>query len=323
MAPAQGFHLQGRFDDAEEFCEVVREWELTFRQLEPGPFEAQMLQAISGPAQLGYARFNRRLEQTGSAPLGVRTFIVPADAHQHMLWRGQILDSNKLAVFPQWSEMHLVSPGNFNVFAPSYSEVLLRNVAKICGLPDDLVERMDEFEVTACSPSEMHEVRRALQQLYQGLRNDPNLMVDRNFRFELDFEVPRRLMQALARTRVTPRSPRLHAQSRAVRRAKAYIQDHAAEAITLRDLCEETGIDERTLRYAFLERYGILPKDYLHAFRLNGARKALRTADPQATNVSDVACAWGFDHRDRFDHAYRALFAEPPTKALSKSPRTS
>mgnify|MGYP001816914525 len=49
-----------------------------------------------------------------------------------------------------------------------------------------------------------------------------------------------------------------------------------------------------TIQYAFRHRFGIPPKLYLMALRLNGVRSDLRRADPAATRITDLANRWGF-----------------------------
>ena len=51
---------------------------------------------------------------------------------------------------------------------------------------------------------------------------------------------------------------------------------------------------------------------YLHALRLNRARRELRLADPDVSRVSDVANRWNFWHMGQFAADYRRLFGELP-----------
>ena len=55
------------------------------------------------------------------------------------------------------------------------------------------------------------------------------------------------------------------------------------------------------LQYAFRERFGIPPKSYLLALRLNGVHRDLKNADPVSTKITDVAIRWGFWHMSQFE----------------------
>lgn len=93
------------------------------------------------------------------------------------------------------------------------------------------------------------------------------------------------------------------------------IEDHAGEPLSIRELCQATGVSWRTLDYAFREHFSITPKVYLKAMRLNNVRWALRDARA-STVISDVANRWGFWHMGQFAADYRKLFGELPSQTL-------
>jgi AraC family ethanolamine operon transcriptional activator len=101
-----------------------------------------------------------------------------------------------------------------------------------------------------------------------------------------------------------------------LKQALTYITDYAGEPPTILDICQAAGVSQRTLEYAFLERFGVTPKTYLQAYRLNGVRKTLRQADPEATKIVDVANRWGFWHMGQFARDYQKLSGELPSETL-------
>lgn len=129
-------------------------------------------------------------------------------------------------------------------------------------------------------------------------------------------ELPGRIMQAIARAQ--GRCPDAHSAKRlaAISRAEAYIDQHASESIGVRDICRAADVSERTLQYAFHERFGMGPKEFLNASRLQAARRELRGADPHETSVAEVANAWGFWHLGQFAADYRRRFDELPSETL-------
>lgn len=106
-----------------------------------------------------------------------------------------------------------------------------------------------------------------------------------------------------------------------MKRALKVIEEMCNEALAVKDLCRIAGASERLLRYAFLERFGISPKAYLLAVRLNGVRRELRSADPSTTKIVDVAGRWGFWHMGQFAADYRRLFGELPSETLGGPPQ--
>lgn len=70
------------------------------------------------------------------------------------------------------------------------------------------------------------------------------------------------------------------------------------------------------MRYAFRELFGVSPKRYLQAVRLNGVRRDLLAATPEA-KIADVANRWGFWHLGQFAADYRRQFDELPSETLA------
>jgi AraC family ethanolamine operon transcriptional activator len=135
---------------------------------------------------------------------------------------------------------------------------------------------------------------------------------------EISFGLSQQLISTLVFSRPEYHKPSYRKRDRALRRAKAYLREHAQKPVTVRDLCGVTEVSERTLRYAFLEQFGISPKSYLLAMRLNGVRRLLSHADSSSATIADVANHWGFWHMGQFAADYRKLFGELPSETLNR-----
>lgn len=107
---------------------------------------------------------------------------------------------------------------------------------------------------------------------------------------------------------------------RALQRAVAYLEVHAGEPVTLTQLCRAVGSSARPLELAFRECFDLTPKSYLQLRRLCKARGDLRSLDPAATTVTEIATRWGFFHLGRFAQDYRRLFGESPGKPCTADP---
>jgi AraC family ethanolamine operon transcriptional activator len=96
--------------------------------------------------------------------------------------------------------------------------------------------------------------------------------------------------------------------------ALAAINDQPEEILTVGDLCRIARASERTLRYAFTERFGLAPAHYMKARRLNGARHNLSRGHEISVKIADVANKWGFWHLGQFAKDYRSWFGELPSE---------
>ena len=54
-----------------------------------------------------------------------------------------------------------------------------------------------------------------------------------------------------------------------------YIDSNTNEKITISQLIENSDMSERTIQLAFLEQYGISPKEYINSLKLNDVRTKL------------------------------------------------
>jgi AraC-like DNA-binding protein len=102
----------------------------------------------------------------------------------------------------------------------------------------------------------------------------------------------------------------------ALRRAVAYIDAHAGDAITLDDVAERAGVGGRALQYAFAQHHGTSPMGYLRRVRLERAHRDLVAADPDLDTVGRIALRWGFAKPSRFAGLYRQAYGVNPRDTL-------
>jgi AraC-like DNA-binding protein len=103
----------------------------------------------------------------------------------------------------------------------------------------------------------------------------------------------------------------------ALRRAVAYIDEHAAEPVTTSDIAAAARITPRALQAGFRQHYGATPTGYLRRVRLERAHQDLQAADPaRGDTVTAVAARWGFGHAARFTDLYRERYGVLPSRTL-------
>jgi AraC-like DNA-binding protein len=101
-----------------------------------------------------------------------------------------------------------------------------------------------------------------------------------------------------------------------VKRARDFIDAHAAEPIRLSELARALGVGLRSLQIGFRRHVGCSPREYLMNCRLQLARSRL-LAGP-STKVSTVAFDCGFSDLAVFSAKYRQMFGELPSETLRK-----
>lgn len=118
--------------------------------------------------------------------------------------------------------------------------------------------------------------------------------------------------------RQSSRVQRSHAT--VLRRLRNLLEANPDRALYVPEICSAIGVPERTLRACCQEYLGMSPMHYLLLRRLHLAHRALSTADPGTTTVTEVATRFGFWHFGRFAGNYRSIFGKPPSETLLSAP---
>jgi len=310
------FLLKNSFNDFDEFAHAIQAWDLEFRQLDGGASSIDLLQAPCDKSLLTNTKLNRHFDQLGSAPPGNWTFALFSEQSSPFVWREQAISKNTIVVCKPGSEIDCVSMPGFEVFTISYPEEYLNEVIANLGLPElkNLVKDSDNFK---CSLAELSAIRRQLHQMIDLINRRPAQIGNTSFIKKLDAELSEQILLAVTQSLPT-KSISANLRNRAIKIIKEYLSEFPQEPVTVSQLCSITGASERTLQYAFLERYGVTPKTYLKTFRLNNVRRELWKSDPETTKVNDVASLWGFWHMGQFAADYRKLFGELPSETLKR-----
>ncbi|MGC0406152.1 AraC-like DNA-binding protein [Streptomyces sp. SAI-126] len=110
---------------------------------------------------------------------------------------------------------------------------------------------------------------------------------------------------------------RQDAHPTALRRALAFIDDHADRPLTVAQIAEAAHISVRALQYAFRRHLDSTPLAYVRRVRLAHAHDELAAADPEdGSTVTDIAARWGFYHPGRFATLYRDSYERAPSRTL-------
>jgi len=311
------FILNDRFTDFEEFAQATRAWDLDFIQLDRGNFETEITQVGVGDVLLAQASFNRFIDQKGSSPSGLWTFAILTSESSPIIWRGREVSKKSVMIYSPGSEIDAQSRPGFDVYTLSYPESLLDELAQMFEVRS-LRKLIECTDLITTEGSELSRCREQTKHILSATKEQPLKLNSKAMLDEMRFSLSQQLISTLVFSRPEYRKPSYRKRDRALRRAKAYLREHGEEPVTVRDLCRVTEVSERTLRYAFFEQFGVSPKSYLTAMRLNGVRRQLNHADPSLAKIADVANHWGFWHMGQFAADYRRLFGELPSETLNR-----
>jgi AraC family ethanolamine operon transcriptional activator len=310
--------IQRLYHDFDHLVSDMRKWDLDLLQIDRGLFQGEVLQFGIGDTHVAEGRFGRVLEQRGAPPAGLRTIGIPANQNVRFIWRGQQVVGNNLIVFPRGAELASVSSPEFHIYTCSFPEDLLASLSE--GLLLGELDRLrGSSEVISCRPDLMNQLQNQMRALCDSVRREEKSLCQRDIQHDLTFALPRQLLRTIAASTGVCVPASSQKRELAVAEAQAYLERHARDSISVKDLGKAAGVSQRTLEYAFDERFGLTPKAFLLAFRLNMVRKELRAADPSTTKIVEIANDYGFWHMGRFAAHYQRLFQELPSTTLRQS----
>lgn len=96
---------------------------------------------------------------------------------------------------------------------------------------------------------------------------------------------------------------------RHVKRAEAYVHEHAGEHLTTKMLAAHANVSVRALFDGFYAFRNVTPAEFIRNVRLDKARADLQEG---SLNVSHIAAKWGFNNLSNFAANYKKRFGDTP-----------
>ena len=100
-----------------------------------------------------------------------------------------------------------------------------------------------------------------------------------------------------------------------------YLEAHLHEPLSLHQLEEQSHYSRRTLQYAFRERLGCSPTQWIRAMRLDRARRCLQQPQPGDT-VTSIALTCGYRSLNLFTVDFQQRFHVKPSELLREAQPT-
>ena len=300
--------------DVDELTERMAGWDNDWRQLDTGQALNQ-IGVISGQtAVIQQVRLSHSVHQQGKTPDQLMTFGFP-DMPNVMMWNGQPVSCPAVFDFNGANGYDAVSGAGFRGVTLSLPKKTFLSVAERLSIPvSHLLSAEQPYDLTNDN-SALNEFRLYLYRLYACLRNTANQDGRHYTRFELDEELPVRLITALAGSRQDLNLQPLKVRQKGLRLAVEFIEEYGQENPSIPDICRATGLSWRSLDRAFRECFGVGPKRYMMNFRLTNVRRSL-TNQPSGAAIFEAANSWGFWHMGDFAREYRKMFSELPSETL-------
>ena len=319
-APSRTFLVSTlRAKDVDEFVESVRGYQIKFMQLDRGPFVAEALQTQLSGVLLSAAQYGRSLVHSGGPPSRKITFAI-GTTRLPALWQGREFGPNDLLICPPGVEIDLVTKAGYGVATASFPLELVKATIDSLGLVS--IAHGSTSSIVGLK-HQAHVIRDVFGAIFDEAVARPYTERAATWALSKQEDLLRLLLsctdEPASKVKLVSNSER----ARVLKAALATINDRPGEALALGDLCRIARASERTLNYAFMERFGLSPALYVKAWRLNGAHRDLSDEHEPSMKIADIANKWGFWHLGQFAKDYRRWFSELPSDTYRRKHSTN
>lgn len=269
------------------------------RKHKPGFFRVQRSSVSCNQTLFCQISIEGGIEFRGLLPTCSTCFAFPESLGSGVSLNGIEVESGNLIVLKPCAELHLISQRGFQcVMLQTQQEIS----SKLWGLGrNDSLSRPDVF---CQKPGPTANLYNLVCQSIHAANSDISGVVIRHLNEVIDSQPINIETLKTVKTRSV------------LNRSLTWIDSHINTTQSIKALCRDTGISERTLERYYKRTYNRTPKQYLIMVRLNQVYRYLKAADPYSSSVSTIASSAGFQHMGRFASQYVSLFGEAPKKTL-------
>ena len=308
--------IEANFQNFDNFNAFAVDWELDFKLLSRNNFMAYLHLYGNSTFQLGRTRLSGTIHQQGLVPRGFRTIVVPATADVNYNWLNKDVNSANLLIFPKSGILESVSHSGFDVFVLSVEEERLFELIDSYELLNaELMFRNDEKRLFL-SKEFLYEFWSAASDFLSVSKNNSGFETAKTQKTE-KYKAEQLIVKTLSYINTSNTLSNKNKERKrdvALKKSIAFIQSVSDRNISLKELCKVSSVSERTLEYAFLEKFQINPSQYIKAHKLHLVKKHLIMHKGSKPKISDVASLYGFHHLGQFSHDFKRQFGLNPSK---------
>ena len=301
-----------KFSGAEQLDLANEElgWNVEWRQLRPGDFEARLNYTCGGDFHYMSERFSRALHILAEPPEEAVGLVLPVIDYSQASVSGKPLQNHEIILFPPGSELDFVSMGNAGCESFFLPETLFESILESL-YPDTKLLQHGTAEIFQVNVAECMRLRRAIAMVQLSNHSTPE---ENSLIFA---RAIRAIVESLSRDKGGGPSG-LHSAALVARRARDYMEEHYSDSLCIEELTRYTGSSLRTLQRSFASYFDVNRTQYLKAMRFHKARLKLHSAEPEGESVTQIAMDCGLQHLGRFSVEYRQYFGESPRQTLGR-----
>lgn len=308
--------LEAHFDDFDQFKQFAVGWELDFTLLSKNNFKGYLNIYSNDTFQLGRTSLRGTIHQNGLVPKGFRSIVLPGNMGVNFNWLNKDVHSGQLLIFPRNGTLESVSFDNFDVYVISICEKKLYELIEAYGFSNAERVFVKNEKYLDLKTSFLKVFWKDVAMFLDYAQMNVNARSIESHQIEAKM-IDHMLYQILKYLETTEESRKVKNPRRrdmALNRAVEYIKNNKSRLLSVKELCEVSKVSERTLEYAFLEKYQTGPNSYIKAHHLHLVKRELVKLKGKKVRISDIAIKYGFHHMGQFSLDFKKQFGFSPSK---------
>ncbi len=301
--------------ESDQFAQFFTSWQGEIDQVSRGRIAGRLRIVRGNLTRVAGVECNQSLAVRGRNTSELISIYPVLDRQSSDSWLGCPLRPGQIVVGGQDHEFQLCTSKPASVWGLHLSREVLTEAARTLCNSEELALPGSVVIFSAPSEAVARFKRQLLRLLDMGLA-DPEFLKSPEGR-SIELECIRALVAALLSPSNPPEQFTRSIRSQLLSRAENFLRARLNEPIGMIDLCRAMDANDRTLRLAFRERYGVGPMTYFRILRLNAVRTRLRK-DPDCS-IAEAARTYGFVHLGNFAADYRLQFGERPSQTVRTS----
>jgi len=299
--------VKSSFNNFDQYQGAIKGWELDFRLLSKNDFSAYLNMFTSKNLLLARTKLYGKIDQYGNTPKGFRTLVIPANYDNEYVWLHKNVSGNNLLIFPKSGSLDAVSFNSFDNYIISIKEEILfkiidqldyKNCNKLFNGDEQVLHIGKEFSASFHLLADKFLDDKIINQRRHSLA------INNIIHFILKY-----IEESNEQIISTPQKRK----DIALRKAVNIINDSEVDLISIPELCRLVGVSERTLLYAFQNKFQVSPSEYIKAIRLNKVRRELFFLKGQNVAISYLAGKYHFWHMGQFAQDFKNQFGFLPS----------
>ncbi|GEA50830.1 hypothetical protein VIN01S_16340 [Vibrio inusitatus NBRC 102082] len=298
------------FHDLDELYEKISGLDIRLIPLKKGGIIHRINLFSSENVIIQNLTIGQSAHHVGASPKDRVTFGLPSKEKINIDLNGNLINDS-LIIFSQGGEFSSVSPEGYSPITVSIERSWLQQFAIYHEIPLD-IDTIDSNIVVIPIPSQ---IKTQLKRVFMCIASEKYELKAREYLMQ--YELPLLLLQ-LTYLQDKINIKNATKKTNTLEKAFNFIQLNSKYSISIKEICEASCIQERSLERGFKEYFGISPNNYLRLYRLQQAKIQIRKSHGMV-NVSDIALNCGFAHLGRFSNYYGDFFNELPSETVYKS----